>query len=386
MKLSIQKCSNYNPENLEMALERLIQPFGSFSGILKDRRKVLIKPNLLSAKSPEKAVTTHPSIVEWFVRGFQKIGASVYLGDSPPIGIGRIEEYWKKTGMSDVVEKTGAKFLYFEKETSRMHRIASGKLQTDISLLDMAFDKDVLILNLAKLKSHNLTVITGAVKNFFGLVPGLQKPKLHKIFPDSFDFGKLIAQIAQLFPNSFTVIDGITGMDGDGPAGGNPINTCVLLASEHPLAADLAFCKIIGTSPESLPIISESLKLNPHVTLEKIEISGNSLSEVKYSGFNLPKAPLFLKIPKPLFKLVQKLIKPKPRICQSKCIKCRACINICPAHAISLNDSSDTVKLNYSKCIACFCCTEVCPKNAIDIHIGSLLNLLKFLRALLRRY
>ncbi|MBF0547462.1 MAG: DUF362 domain-containing protein [Candidatus Riflebacteria bacterium] len=384
MKVSIQKCKDYLFPELETSLLNLISPFGSISGILRGRKKVLLKPNMLSPQPPEKAITTHPKIVEWLSQKFISAGAEVMIGDSPPLAIGQIENYWNKTGMREVSNKTGARLVYFEKEKSKIISLNGSKKTFTVSVPELIFDPDLVIVNLPKFKTHNLTVITGAIKNFFGLLPGLQKPKLHKEFPLPYDFGKMIASVSNIFKNSFTIMDGITGIDENGPTGGRKIQPGILLASESALALDLVFCAIVGLDPTKIPVLPEASRQNfgPY-TLSELELFGETIEEIKLHDFHLPKPSIVSKLPGSMVKLAQRLLKAKPRVDVVKCIRCGACVNVCPASAIFRK--ADEIKINHSKCIVCFCCTEVCPVNALGISTSPLLGMLKIVRDLKKR-
>ena len=128
-------------------------------------------PNLLAGKSPEKAVTTHPEIVRQVIRLVQGTGAVVTVGDSP--GLGKPENVARKCGIYDVVKATGARFASFEESVPV--QFGSGTFH-QLEVSREAIETDVMI-NLPKLKTHQMMGYTGAVKNLFGLVVGMRKFK-----------------------------------------------------------------------------------------------------------------------------------------------------------------------------------------------------------------
>ena len=170
-KVSLQKCDSYDIKEVDKAIEALLEPLGGMSKFIKKNDKVLIKPNMLSCKEPERAATTHPSVIEAVVKKCFEAGASeVWVGDSPPAIFGRTEDFWNKTGFAKATEAAGGKMLCFEKdEKANIAFKVFGKGIT-ASVIKKVFDADVVI-SLSKMKTHNLTRITGAVKNHFGFIP-----------------------------------------------------------------------------------------------------------------------------------------------------------------------------------------------------------------------
>ena len=124
--VSIVQCQDYEQHRIDAAIDQSIRNIGGLDQFIKRGSRVHIKPNLLTAKSPEKAATTHPSVVKSIVNRVMEIGGEVTVGDSPA-GISRpIEEYWRITGLEEVAQKTGAKLLKFEKK-GVVERSVNGK-------------------------------------------------------------------------------------------------------------------------------------------------------------------------------------------------------------------------------------------------------------------
>ncbi len=172
-RVSLQRLKTYNSTETLVALEKLLQSLGGMPAFVKPGQKVLIKPNLLAGKTPDKAVTTHPEIVRAVIKLAQKAGGEVSLGDSP--GIGSPKNVARKSGILAVVEETGCRFAPFE--TSVTIRPTGGTFH-QFEVAQEILDADVVI-NLPKLKTHQMMGLTCGIKNMFGAVVGLRKPRLH---------------------------------------------------------------------------------------------------------------------------------------------------------------------------------------------------------------
>ncbi len=113
-RVSLTSCSRYDLKEVQDALQRALEPLGGMSAFVKPGDRVLLKPNLLAAHSPEKAVTTHPVFVEAVARLVKEAGGRVWIGDSPAGTIHGIRRFWRISGLLEVAERVGADLLSFE--------------------------------------------------------------------------------------------------------------------------------------------------------------------------------------------------------------------------------------------------------------------------------
>ena len=375
--LSVIDCDSYNINEVREALIKLMQPLGGISNFVKSGDTVLLKPNMLTCRAPDSCATTNPAIVEAVSQMCIEIGAKVLIGDSPPIVFGKTDKYWKITGFEEVAKRTGAKLLCFENDETRLIKIKTNGKLISVSIIKSLFDVDVVI-SLPKMKTHNLTRITGAVKNFYGLIPGLEKSKWHSIFPKSLEFGNFIADFTSKIPHHLNIMDAIDAMEGQGPAGGETIHPALLLASVHPVSIDLAFCKIANISPDTVSVLTRCKEINfGPKSLDEIEIYGELK---KLDSYNVPATAYFNKIPDFAMKVFRQLIWSGPKL-TGNCIKCGRCVKVCPADAISI--SSGEATFCRTKCVSCFCCMEVCPQDAIEMRISPLLSIGKKVKKLI---
>jgi uncharacterized protein (DUF362 family)/Pyruvate/2-oxoacid:ferredoxin oxidoreductase delta subunit len=363
-KVAGSKCKTYEYQIVKKEADSLLKMLGGAKAFIKPGQKVLLKPNMLSCKTPDKVATTHPALVQALAEIFKDCGAEVIIGDSPPVIFGRSEKFWQTTGFAQAAKNSGAKLVSFENESKQKVDLFTNNEKVSIHLVKLCFEVD-LVVNIAKLKTHNLTRITGAIKNLYGLVPGLQKAQWHKIYPKSTTFSNFMTDLASKTPCQLNFLDAIEGMDGQGPSGGRKIYPGFLLASTNPVAIDRVFCALAGLDEEKVPMLKRAKEINwGPSSIKQIKILGQSLEALKFSGFNVPNTPLQDYIPDNFLNFLKRFLWAGPALKNEKsCISCGRCARICPVQAISIKENG--AKFDRKTCISCFCCMEVCPVDAI---------------------
>lgn len=370
-KVSILKCESYDQRTVDQAIHQLLAPIGGMFRFVQPGQRVLIKPNVLLGKSPEDAVTTHPSIISAVIREVIKAGGLALVGDSPGNVHSKVEETMKKAGISQAVEAAGGKMVYFQQEgVELLASPCNNRFIPTIPIARAALEADVII-NLAKLKTHGLTLYTGAVKNMFGTVPGFHKGTFHFRCPNPRDFAESLVDVYALTAPQLNIIDAIVGMEGRGPSDGQPRKLGLLIAASDGVSADAIGSYLIGYKP--FDILTTLIAHDRHVgegDLKNIEVLGPSLDQIKQVDWR--KAPnmsgLLTKVPPWLYKFVTSFIRIDPWINQTKCTKCLICVNNCPAKAIDHLPKQKRVEIDLKDCIHCFCCHELCEYKAIELR------------------
>jgi len=381
--LAMQKCQTYEQPQVDAALRRLLEPLGGIGTFVEPGHKVLLKPNMLSCKDPDKAATTHPAVIEAVARLCIEAGARVFIGDSPPSIFGRTEDFWNRTGFARAAANSGAQLVCFENDDKKPLSFTSNGRQLTVYATRHCFDAD-LVINLPKMKTHNLTRITGAIKNLFGLLPGLAKAQWHKAFPRPVEFSNFMVDLAQQLPCHLTIMDAIEAMDGQGPSGGRVVKPGVLMAAASPVTVDIGFCAVVGLTPAEVPMLVRCRQLAWGPTaVDQLEIAGTPLSELKFKDYRVPRLVPTSFIPEWLLDFGRKLAWAGPALLPNLCIKCGRCQKICPADAIEIG--ANGAMFNKDRCISCFCCMEVCPVDAIEMQTSCLLGLIFKMRGLKRK-
>lgn len=366
--VAIVKCSAYSA-GVEGATERLLAQLGGMKSFVAAGQSVLIKPNLLTDRTPAQAVTTHPEVVRAIIRLVRSAGGEPMVGDSPA-SVTRLDTLWDKTGMRKVCEEEKTPLLNFEKEGSRLFDIDG----LSVGIARAVLDADVVI-NVPKVKTHVLTTLTGAVKNMYGAVPGFQKTYLHKMRPNPTDFGRLLAGIHDRIPPALSIADGIVGMEGSGPSGGKPVELGFLAASEDSYALDATLCRILGIRVSAVSYMDGYLKRRtPHGAAGEIRLSGVGPDDIAPRSFEAPHSLARL-IPGWLAHPLGKLVWMRPFF-TDRCVSCGRCVEACPVSAISMRKNHPPV-LNPRACIECCCCHEICPEAAIRMTPSPFLKLIQ---------
>ncbi len=363
-KVSIVQCSSYEYFKIKEAVGKALDLIGGIKPFIKPGDKVLLKPNLLSAKSPETAIDTHPVVVRVIAEIVKEAGGLPYIGDSPGGYNQGVEKVWEISGMKKVAVQTGARLLKFECFKKIPTNLPGIK---EIPISEEALEMD-LIISIPKFKTHELMLLTGAVKNMYGLVPGLTKTELHKKALDPESFSRVILKIFSAFKPHLSIMDGVWGIEGDGPGSAGKIRKVgLIMASSDALSLDAIMAVVAGMDPMKLPILSLARKLGLYKSdFGEIELLGEKIEEVKLDKFLLPQSSFRNKMLKFLPKFLVNTLAGSYRVYPAitkKCLQCGICVKSCPVNAIAYRDGR--LQIDYKKCILCLCCLELCPHGAV---------------------
>ncbi|MFZ1947702.1 MAG: DUF362 domain-containing protein, partial [bacterium] len=213
----LARCDRYSAAEVEHAVTRVLSGALCAEPGLVGRKRVLLKPNLAAAKGPERCLTTHPQVVAAAIAFFRQRGCDVSVGDSPAGALRGVRRVWEATGMLEACESAGARLVNFEaggwiekSVEGRTYRMAREALGYD------------LVVSIPKLKTHVLTLVTGAVKNMFGCVPGLAKSSHHLANPRPAAMSRVIVDVFSLARPGLSLVDAVEAMEGNGPSSGRP--------------------------------------------------------------------------------------------------------------------------------------------------------------------
>jgi uncharacterized protein (DUF362 family)/Pyruvate/2-oxoacid:ferredoxin oxidoreductase delta subunit len=375
-KVSLIKCDSYETQKVIDAVNKAVDLIGGIDTFIKPGEKILLKPNLLGARTPDRAITTHPEIVRAMVRLVKKAGATPIVGDSPGGAVKGVERVWAETGMKRLSEEEGCQLVNFETSGS-VEKNINHPLLPSIHIAKIVTEVDGII-NLPKLKTHGLMLYTGAIKNLYGCVPGMRKAEYHKIVPHPDDFSHLLDEIYLLVKSKirFSLVDGIMGMEGNGPSSGEKRKLDMILASQDSVLLDLAITKLLGLSAKRIESINYLYKKQIESRHnDQYEIIGNKPGEFNVSNFKFPANWHVRLVPKWLVKFLGKYVWLKPQVVQSTCINCKLCANSCPVAAIE-NGGKDKPRVVFDRCISCLCCHELCPVDSIELKKSFIVSLL----------
>ncbi len=362
--VSIVKCETYKPETVRAALHGLLANLGGIGKFIRPGMKVFVKPNLLLAAAPSRACTTHPDFLIEVIKMIQAAGATVSFGDLPggfyAGGTPRVHE---KTEMTRVAVATGAQLVLLEKSGFRQIDIPAGKKVKVIHAPRSLDDADAIV-NVCKLKTHMQTMLTGALKNWFGLVTQQDRLLAHRNSKYE-DFAEALVDIYSALPKPvLNIADAVIGMEGTGPSQGTPVKLGFLLASGDAVALDTVAAAAMGFHPREIGTIEAARRRGfPATRIADIDIRGASIDSIK-KKVKKPSSAVFMLMPV-LTNPFNEMTKVRPFIVRNKCKACKKCAEVCPGAAIDFPGKYGLI--DDKRCILCFCCHEICPYDAVDI-------------------
>ncbi len=425
------RCASYERGEVERVLRWMFAALGLIGGRARGKR-VTIKPNLVMKMPPDGGGTTHPALVAAAARILTEEGALVTLAESPG-GLyteGVLRAVYRGCGMEEASREAGFK-LNFDL-TAREVRFPDGVASKMFHLISPVLDCDIL-LNFAKVKTHGLTVMSGAVKNFFGTIPGVEKPEMHARFPEEDTFEQMLLDLCAFHHGNTEVVnllDAVVGMEGNGPTGGSPRALGVLLGSRNAANLDLEAAHLIGLE-NAVPLLEKAASRGYcPARPEDLALSGDAAA-MEPVPFALPESRgqartrFLLTFGGGRFK---GLLDPRPVIDQEKCRGCGTCLRGCPQHTIvweeregkpradrapclagktpagaatasphypaaspddppaprddgprgegNLPTPGRVARILPKNCIRCYCCQELCPHRAVKIKQRAIMRLI----------
>lgn len=370
-------CDSYDGEKVFQTIKKGVDALGGISRFVRPEQKILVKPNFLLAAEDNKHITTNSAVIKGMLRLLSEEGcSSVKLGDSP--GHGSCKAAAAKLGL-EPDNMYGA-------EVADMSEEQTVKFPEGIECKEFHFAKEIVeadaIINLCKMKTHMLERITGAMKNVYGFICGYRKAAGHVKFPNDSIFARMLCDIHRCRGPVLNVMDGIVAMEGNGPAGGDPVDMHLMLFSADPVALDTTFCWLVNLDPDLVPTCSQGHEMGVGTDVEE-EIELLLCETPDSEARTVTRAELFEKYGKPDFDVSRNRppksalssfsrfmtrISRRPKIDAKKCIHCGVCVSHCPVpgKAVNFTKGPGTVpEYDYKKCIRCYCCQEMCPQHAI---------------------
>jgi uncharacterized protein (DUF362 family) len=280
-RVVIRRVANYE-EDLFALMRESIAAFE-----LPVRNKtVLLKPNLVGL-DPMGVIATHPAVIAAARECFLWLGAAqVLIGDGPAMDRD-IEAILESVHLREYVGPLARTFV--DLNTDDVERVS---FKTHASRLkELYLPKTVLgvdfLVSMPKLKTHHWAGVTLSLKNMFGVVPGScygwPKNVLHWAGID-----RAILDINVAARPDFAIVDGIVGMEGNGPIQGVPKASGVLILGSDPVAVDATCCRVMGLVPERIKYLAGAGTLLGHLQTDKIQQVGEPIADVRASFAVLP--------------------------------------------------------------------------------------------------
>jgi uncharacterized protein (DUF362 family)/Pyruvate/2-oxoacid:ferredoxin oxidoreductase delta subunit len=344
-------------ENVHQAVERVFEIFP----LTLEGKKVLIKPNLLRLSEAAEGIVTNPAVLRAVVEKVETMApSSIVVGDNPGMfSYGANEECFRKTGL---MEAAKGHYRNIGNDSEKVD--FNPDFMPRVGVSRAALEADVMI-SLPKFKTHGLTVVTGAIKNSYGLLPGAQKARLHKAAGSPERFHEMLVDVFRLRVPDLFVVDAVVGMEGNGPACSDLRHIGLIIASDNAVALDAVIATMMGCEPGRLRFLQRAKEVGlGDYDLSRIDIIG----ELKrLPDFKLP--PLggeAIAQNEAVREFIQSRILLRPQADPELCTSCGTCVEQCPVSALSMPDRLPQVDAEI--CITCFCCQEICPEKAITLR------------------
>ncbi|MBO6934807.1 MAG: DUF362 domain-containing protein [Deltaproteobacteria bacterium] len=244
-EVSVLRASDYTAD-LEAIVLRGFEQLGVHEAELRGKR-VLLKPNLVETALGEPHINTHPAVVLAVARAFRQLGADPFVAE----GQGHRRDSWlvlEESGMVDSLEAAELDFVDLNHDDVVQVPNDSGLTNLAELILPKTLVEADWVVSLPKIKTHHWAGVTCAMKNFFGVMPGIAygwpKNVLHQegIHQSIVDINAAVAP-------DFAIADGIIGMEGDGPIMGDPKPLGCLVMGRNLPALDATCARLMGLNP-----------------------------------------------------------------------------------------------------------------------------------------
>ena len=234
-------------------------------------KRVLIKPNVLRASKANEGIVTHPAVLRAVVAKVASLQpAELIVGDNPGLfSYGANEASFEETGLL-----AAAQGFYQNIGDDSVQIAFNPDYMPSVSVSRAVLDADIII-SLPKFKTHGLTVMSGAIKNSYGFLPGGQKARLHKAAGNPKRFHHLVVEVFQLRVPDFYIVDAVVGMEGNGPASPDLRDVGKILASDNAVAVDAVIATMMGLAPGRLAFLQKAKACGlGDYNLDRIEVIG----------------------------------------------------------------------------------------------------------------
>ena len=366
--VSVCRVDAYQAEALDAAVERHFEAIRA-DEIIKPGMRVLLKPNLVAGRKPDAAVTTRAELLMAICRKLRRMGIEKTVVADSPGGL------YTPASLHAVYSASGLKVL---SEVAELNTNVGWKqvfCPEDFenhwfNIIEPVLEADVII-NVAKLKTHSMTMLSAGIKNLFGCIPGLQKPELHYRHPELEPFSNMLCEIACLVRPAITVLDAIDCMEGNGPTGGTVKHLGLTMAARNLFEQDAYAASLMGMEPDKVAMLRIA-KERGWYDPGQLQLVSDAAQKAD-PPFVLPdsagvdfagRLPGFMQ--GPASKFLRKVFHVVPVLKKSKCIGCGKCAESCPPHIIRIENGKAV--FCRKGCISCLCCQEMCPAHAISVR------------------
>ncbi|WP_419176053.1 DUF362 domain-containing protein [Desulfosediminicola sp.] len=280
--------SSYS-KNLREIIISGFQELGVTKAEIKGKR-VLLKPNLVEPQLGSEHINTHPLMVRAAIEAFLSYGAiEVVVGEGTAHNHDTLN-CLEATGLGDVLLEDSIRFIDFNNCSIQKRQNLGNKSKLGDLYLPLEVSRADIVVSLAKMKTHHWAGVTLSMKNMFGVMPGSfygwPKNVLHQV-----GIVSSILDINSTVCPDFAIIDGIVGMEGDGPIMGSPVTSGVLVMGRNPAAVDATGARLMGVDPTKIPYLRQASGWLGTIGEKNIEQRGENWQTVRTNYRLVDKIP-----------------------------------------------------------------------------------------------
>ena len=376
--VSLQNCREYDSTRVREAVARALLEVPATTDLLRSGRRILLKPNIVNPRGPERPVCTHPQVLRAVAEICHEAGCLLLVADQPTYWLtGRTGSQqfaapglFHTTGYVEVCKGLPVDWALCASAGYREFPVPR-PYHVPVAHLTRLLDEVDGVINLPKLKTHMQTRLTGAVKNTFGLVAPRQRMDLHMLGNPA--LSEAIVDTFAAYRPELSVLDAVVAMEGAGPVRGPARQTGWIAASSDAVALDALAGHLCGFRPRAIRTTTAAAEARYGVAdLGQIAVEGADPETLRVR-LRPPHSPP-MRWPTWLGRLGRRLIYARPRVVPNACIGCGGCREACPAKCITIEDYA---RIDRQRCLECFCCMEACPRDAIAVDESLLTRLLR---------
>jgi uncharacterized protein (DUF362 family) len=232
-------------------------------------RRIVLKPNLVEF-DPQGVINTHPALIAATIEAFLHLGArEVVVAEGP--GHRRDNEYLlAESGLGEILRDTGIRYVDLNQDSVRPVRLLSSYTQLGTLYLPETVLDAELLVSMPKLKTHHWAGVTLSMKNMFGVVPGAVYGWPKNVLHWAGIGGSIIDINAALEVPRFNIVDGIVGMEGNGPIQGEPKGAGVLVFGADPVAVDATCARLMSIDPWRVSYLGDAEAFLGNIGSERI--------------------------------------------------------------------------------------------------------------------
>jgi uncharacterized protein (DUF362 family) len=264
--------------DIRKAIEKAFELLGGVSAFVKHGDKVLIKANAAAPVPPDvRPEVTDPRVLFEIVKMLKDAGASKIIVGDDAIWHVKTRDSFKGSGIGKAVLDAGGELCCFDEEPRIIESVPNSSIFDKISIPKIVKEVD-RIINVPKMKTSFISVVTLGIKNHFGYLLFKDRLKFHRMG----DLAYVLSDILKVIPSTLTIIDAMIAMEGYGPHAGSPKKMNTIVAGRDVVATDMVATSIMGIDPFEPPAtqVAAAKGLGAR-SFESVDVVGETIEDVK---------------------------------------------------------------------------------------------------------